>query len=79
VAGVWRKEKGMSLAEIRAYDATRFQLEVLEEQIKRENEAQQNSMLCGGMATSGSAPALIMRREETASATPASTLRLHFS
>ena len=42
VAGVWRAEKGMSLAEIRAYDATRFQLEVLEEQIKREDEALQN-------------------------------------
>ncbi len=42
VAGVWKKEKGIGLAEIRAYDATRFQLEVLEEQIKRENEALQN-------------------------------------
>ena len=41
VAGVWRAEKGMSLAEIRAYDATRFQLEVLKEQIKREDEAMQ--------------------------------------
>lgn len=42
VAGIWKAEKGMSLAEIRAYDATRFQLEVLEEQIKREDEALQN-------------------------------------
>ena len=42
VAGIWRAEKGMSLAEIRAYDATRFQLEVLKEQIKREDEALQN-------------------------------------
>ncbi|WP_202320765.1 AAA family ATPase [Archaeoglobus neptunius] len=42
VAGVWKKEKEMSLAEIRAYDATRFQLEVLEEQIRREDEALQS-------------------------------------
>lgn len=42
VAGLWKAEKGMSLAEIRAYDATRFQLEVLEEQIRREDAALQN-------------------------------------
>jgi len=35
VADIWKAEKGMSLAEIMAYDATRFQFEVLKEQIKR--------------------------------------------
>ncbi len=42
VAMKWKEEKGMSLAEIRAYDATRFQLEVLRDQIRKEDEALRN-------------------------------------